>query len=374
MTVNAAMAPASHNPNSSPYTMTMSAMNITKPGCTWTLKPSSVNIGAMLRGISPAVRCRCKDAWRSRDRPENMAGVAGLTDWRTGAESLRVAVTAGLAGVGHGCRNGREQFFRCTAVGSRRCGPRAVGGSGRTALTAGIGCDTRRAGVGTGYFSADDAADAADLGEEVVRAQRNDAGRCARDDGGKWAPDDTRWAREPCCRRRRGWGTPAVVGADTIVIGDRYFSVGGVVVAEGDVISIDGATGDVVLGEMATASGGPPEEFFTLLSWADEIRAGHLAVRANADTGDDAMKARELGAEGIGLCRTEHMFLAVDRLPVVRRMILAAMPTKKEQRSRSLVGYSRLTSKTSCAPWTACPSRCACSILRCTSFCHRSPS
>ena len=63
-----------------------------------------------------------------------------------------------------------------------------------------------------------------------------------------------------------------------------------------------------------------------MLSWADDIRKGHLAVRANADTGDDAANARKLGAEGIGLCRTEHMFLGEDRLPVVRRMILAHTP------------------------------------------------
>ncbi len=63
-----------------------------------------------------------------------------------------------------------------------------------------------------------------------------------------------------------------------------------------------------------------------MLDWADEIRAGHLAVRANADNGEDAANARRLGAEGIGLCRTEHMFLGEDRLPVVRRMILADNP------------------------------------------------
>jgi pyruvate,orthophosphate dikinase len=73
----------------------------------------------------------------------------------------------------------------------------------------------------------------------------------------------------------------------------------------------------------------PPKEFETILKWADEIRKGKLAVRANADTGEDAKNARELGAEGIGLCRTEHMFLAPDRLPVVRRMILADTPEEE---------------------------------------------
>ena len=75
---------------------------------------------------------------------------------------------------------------------------------------------------------------------------------------------------------------------------------------------------------MTLAAAEPPAEFDVVLSWADAARKGKLGVRANADTGEDAANARRLGAEGIGLCRTEHMFLAPDRLPVVRRMILAS--------------------------------------------------
>ena len=82
----------------------------------------------------------------------------------------------------------------------------------------------------------------------------------------------------------------------------------------------------MVAGQVPLTAASPPPAFATVLSWADDIRAGHLAVRANADTGEDAANARTLGAEGIGLCRTEHMFLGEDRLPVVRRMILADTP------------------------------------------------
>jgi pyruvate,orthophosphate dikinase len=127
----------------------------------------------------------------------------------------------------------------------------------------------------------------------------------------------------------RGWGIPAVVGAEALHIDGSSFTVGDIKVAEGDVISIDGATGEVVLGEAELTSAEAPEELATILGWADAIRGGRnsrrrrLAVRANADTGEDAATARELGAEGIGLCRTEHMFLAEDRLPIVREMILA---------------------------------------------------
>ncbi|MEZ5139102.1 MAG: putative PEP-binding protein [Acidimicrobiales bacterium] len=88
-------------------------------------------------------------------------------------------------------------------------------------------------------------------------------------------------------------------------------------------ISLDGSTGRVLLGEAHLEVPEPTPEFDTILSWADALRRGHLAVRANADNGPDAALARRYGAEGIGLCRTEHMFLAADRLPVVRRMILA---------------------------------------------------
>ena len=122
----------------------------------------------------------------------------------------------------------------------------------------------------------------------------------------------------------RGWGKPAVVGAEAVRISGRHFSVGDVTVGEGDYLSLDGTAGVVVVGEVELVSGKPPKEFEIILGWADVIRKGNLSVRANSDNGPDAKKARSMGAEGIGLCRTEHMFLGEDRLPVVRRMILAS--------------------------------------------------
>ena len=92
-------------------------------------------------------------------------------------------------------------------------------------------------------------------------------------------------------------------------------------------ISIDGTTGRVVLGRgRSWRRRMRPPEFELILGWADKVRKGQLAVRANADNGPDSANARRFGAEGIGLCRTEHMFLADDRLPIVRRMILADTP------------------------------------------------
>src|SRR5487761_2667086 len=118
----------------------------------------------------------------------------------------------------------------------------------------------------------------------------------------------------------RGWGKPAVVGADALQVSSESCRIGEFELHEGDVISIDGSSGTVVLGAVRLTQAEPPVELATLLSWADAIRKGRMAVRANADNAPDA---RRLGAEGIGLCRTEHMFLADDRLPIVRRMILA---------------------------------------------------
>jgi pyruvate,orthophosphate dikinase len=122
----------------------------------------------------------------------------------------------------------------------------------------------------------------------------------------------------------RGMGKPCVAGCEdlTIDLEHRALAIGGQKLSEGDVITIDGGTGRVVIGAVDLVPPQINEDFETILGWADELR--RLKVRANADTPEDAAKAREFGAQGIGLCRTEHMFMAEDRLPVVREMIMAA--------------------------------------------------
>ncbi|MGI8492226.1 MAG: pyruvate, phosphate dikinase, partial [Acidimicrobiales bacterium] len=183
------------------------------------------------------------------------------------------------------------------------------------------------AAVGMVCFSADDAAAAARRGEAVILVRSETS---PEDVHGMIASQGILTTRGGLVSHAavvaRGWGKPAVVGAESVRIGGHSFEVGGVTVNEGDVISLNGTTGEIVLGEVPLTSPEPSEEFLTVLRWADEIRKGKLAVRANADTGADAAAARRFGAEGIGLCRTEHMFLAEDRLPIVRRMILAADP------------------------------------------------
>src|SRR3954452_6783914 len=121
----------------------------------------------------------------------------------------------------------------------------------------------------------------------------------------------------------RGMGKPCVAGCDALSIDAdaRTITLGSQTLAEGNVITIDGGTGAVIVGEVPLVPPQVNDDLETVLGWGDEHR--RLAVRANADTPDDARKAREFGAEGIGLCRTEHMFMAEDRLPVVREMIVA---------------------------------------------------
>ncbi len=121
----------------------------------------------------------------------------------------------------------------------------------------------------------------------------------------------------------RGMGKPCVSGCEALRIdyAGKRFLVGNMVVKQGDVISIDGSTGNVILGTVPMIDPELSPAFQRLLGWADQIRS--LGVRANADTPKDAAKAREFGAAGIGLTRTEHMFMAQDRLPVVQEMILA---------------------------------------------------
>lgn len=121
----------------------------------------------------------------------------------------------------------------------------------------------------------------------------------------------------------RGMGKPCVAGASSAKIDAtaKKLTIGDVVLREGDTITLDGSTGEVYAGALELVPPQVNEDFSAVVGWADEVR--RMEVRANADNGEDAARAREFGAQGIGLCRTEHMFMAEDRLPAVREMILA---------------------------------------------------
>ncbi len=183
-------------------------------------------------------------------------------------------------------------------------------------------------------FDSDEAADLAEAGEPVI---------LVRDET---SPDDMRgMARSKGILTARGGmtshaavvargiGKPCVVGAEEIEVDydENLFRVRDVVVKKGDVITIDGSTGEVLLGKIPTVDPELFEEFNELLHWADEIR--WIGVRANADTPSDAERARKFGAEGIGLCRTEHMFFEGERIYAMQEMIIAKT---KEERERAL--------------------------------------
>ena len=138
----------------------------------------------------------------------------------------------------------------------------------------------------------------------------------------------------------RGAGKPCVCGAESLKIDvdKRQFSVGGKVVKEGDVIAINGTTGDVALGAVSLVEPELSSDLLKILKWADGFR--RMKVRANSDTPEDSLKARGFGAEGIGLARTEHMFLG-DRLPIVQRMILADTPDEEQSALDELLEVQR---------------------------------
>jgi phosphoenolpyruvate-protein kinase (PTS system EI component) len=230
-------------------------------------------------------------------------------------DAAAIGTGAAIATAIHAIRpDDLEEFFHASLVGAEQSTPITTG------LPASPGAASGRIAM-----TADEAMDAGDAGEDVILVRP------------ETTPDDVlgMQASKGILTVRggmvshaavvaRGWGIPAVVGAGEIQIHDGVVRVGGHELRSGDEITIDGSTGHVYLGRMATSGAEAPAELETLLAWADTIAAGHVQVRANADTEGDASQGRILGAQGIGLCRTEHMFLAHDRLPIMRRFILAA--------------------------------------------------
>jgi len=139
----------------------------------------------------------------------------------------------------------------------------------------------------------------------------------------------------------RGMGKPCIVGCGALQVDEirKIIKVGDIEIKEGEWITIDGGTGNVMFGQVPTIEGGITGEFKKLMDWADEIRK--IGVRTNADTPQDAKKAREFGAEGIGLCRTEHMFFAPERLPIVQEMIMAETEEARRKALDKLLPFQK---------------------------------
>ena len=137
----------------------------------------------------------------------------------------------------------------------------------------------------------------------------------------------------------RGFGIPTVAGCSDISVGPRSFTVGGKTINEGDPISLNGTLGEVIDGTVEVVDPEMTGEFGTLLGWADDVK--RLGVRTNADTPEDVALAIKFGAEGVGLCRTEHMFFAEDRRPIVQAMILAATEEERKVHLDALLPFQR---------------------------------
>ena len=184
------------------------------------------------------------------------------------------------------------------------------------------------AAVGKVVFSAEEAAAQAEAGEDVILVRLETS---PEDIQGMLAARGILTARGGMTSHAavvaRGWGKCCVAGCGDLEIeyaaGAFRVAAGGrdLTIRRGDVISLNGTTGEVMLGAVPLADPELPDDLTRLMAWADDAR--RLGVRANADTPEDAARAREFGAEGVGLCRTEHMFFGEDRILAVRRMILA---------------------------------------------------
>ncbi len=192
------------------------------------------------------------------------------------------------------------------------------------------------------YFTAAEAADAAANGEKTILVRQETS---PEDLAGMVAAEGILTQRGGMTSHAavvaRGMGKCCVAGCSQISVDEdeKKVTIDGKVYGEGDYISLDGTSGKVYSGEIEAVDPEFSEEFKTLMSWADEIRS--LQIRTNADNPRDAAKAVEFGAEGIGLCRTEHMFFEDERIPAIRQMILAESTEEREVALAKLLPFQK---------------------------------
>ncbi len=191
-------------------------------------------------------------------------------------------------------------------------------------------------------FNADEAVELAEKGEKVILVRHETS---PEDIHGMHAAEGILTARGGMTSHAavvaRGMGKTCIVGAEEITVDyeKEEFRVKDLVVKKGEVITLNGTTGEVFHGELKTIPAQISGEFEELMKWADEVR--DLKVRVNADTPEDAKQGRDFGAEGIGLCRTEHMFFKEERIPVVREMILAKTDQERKRALEKLLPMQR---------------------------------
>jgi pyruvate, orthophosphate dikinase len=206
------------------------------------------------------------------------------------------------------------------------------------------------AAVGKAVFTAHEAEEWAARGEKVILIRRETS---PEDVGGMYLAQGiltaTGGKTSHAAVVARGWGKCCIVGAEKLNIdaATKKMSVNGRVVGEGEWITLDGGDGSVYTGEIGLVRPEPPKAYETLMKWADKVRK--LGVRTNADTPQDARAARQMGAEGIGLCRTEHMFFkdfehpekSAERQQAIQEMILADEPEARRKALAKLLPFQR---------------------------------
>jgi pyruvate,orthophosphate dikinase len=198
------------------------------------------------------------------------------------------------------------------------------------------------AAVGKVVFSSERAEEEKDKGEPVILVRIETS---PEDVGGMSAAEGILTSRGGMTSHAavvaRGWGKPCVAGCDDIVINyeSQSFTNGEVTVKAGDWISIDGARGIVIKGEKPVEEPSFGENYHTFMAWVDEIR--DMNVRTNADAPEDALKALKFGAQGIGLCRTEHMFFGEERIKAMRKMIISETESERREALETLLPYQK---------------------------------
>lgn len=198
------------------------------------------------------------------------------------------------------------------------------------------------AAAGKVYFTADEAKAAHEAGARVILVRLETS---PEDIEGMHAAEGILTVRGGMTSHAavvaRGMGTACVSGCGEIKIDEeaKYFELGGHKIVEGDFISLDGSTGKIYLGDIATEEASVSGDFGRIMRWADKFKT--LKVRTNADTPADTANAVKLGAEGIGLCRTEHMFFEADRIPKIRKMILSDSVEAREEALNELIPFQK---------------------------------
>jgi pyruvate,orthophosphate dikinase len=261
------------------------------------------------------------------------------TGKRTAAASLRIAVEMAEGGL----ITREEAVMRVNAQAlDQLLHPTLDPKAPRTLLTKGLPASPGAAS-GAVVFSADDAEMRAAKGESVILVRIETS---PEDIHGMHAARGILTTRGGMTSHAavvaRGMGRPCVAGAGGVSVdyGARTLSAGGKVIRGGETITIDGATGEIFAGSVATVEPTMSGDFSTLMSWADASR--RLKIRTNAETPLDAETARKFGAEGIGLCRTEHMFFAPERIGAVRQMIMAGDEAGRRTALEKLLPFQRL--------------------------------